>query len=108
IQKLKDTGNFDFVEKDNIGLIFLGMNLETQPLSEDLLCRYPFQISGGQCQKVALDISVQAQIHNLLKNLQKDLGLAYLLISHQPEVIRFMAHETIHLEEGKISKCSYS
>ncbi len=51
----------------------------------------------------ALDISVQAQILNLLKDLQKELGLAYLLISHQPEVIRFMAHETIVLERGGIS-----
>lgn len=51
----------------------------------------------------ALDISVQAQILNLLKDLQKDLGLAYLLISHQPQVIRFMAHETIVLESGPIS-----
>jgi len=92
-------------------------------LSEELLCRYTTQISGGQCQRVALgrvlllhpkvmildeatsalDISVQSQILNLLKNLQRDLGLAYLLISHQPEVIRFMAHETIRLDGGKIS-----
>lgn len=92
-------------------------------LSEELLCRYPFQISGGQCQRVALgrvlllrpqviildeptsalDISVQAQILNLLKDLQRDLGLAYLLISHQSEVIRFMAHETIILESKRTS-----
>lgn len=91
-------------------------------LSEDLLCRRPSQISGGQCQRVALarvlllrpkvmildeptsalDISVQAQILNLLKELQRDLGLAYLLISHQPEVIGFMADETLSLEGGEI------
>lgn len=100
-----------------------GEILEMVGLSEELLCRYPAQISGGQCQRVALgrvlllqprvmildeptsalDISVQAQILNLLKDLQKDLGLAYLLISHQPQVIRFMAHETIVLESGPIS-----
>jgi ABC-type glutathione transport system ATPase component len=51
----------------------------------------------------ALDISVQAQILNLLKDLQRDLGLTYLLISHQPEVIRFMAHETVVLESGRSS-----
>ncbi len=97
--------------------------LEMVGLSEELLCRYPWQISGGQNQRVALgrvlllhprvvildeptsalDISVQAQILGLLKDLQRDLGLAYLLISHQPEVIRFMAHETIVLERGMIS-----
>jgi len=100
-----------------------GEILEMVGLSDELLCRYPAQISGGQCQRVALgrvlllhpkvmildeatsalDISVQSQILNLLKNLQRDLGLAYLLISHQPEVIRFMAHETIRLDGGKIS-----
>jgi len=96
--------------------------LDMVGLSEELLCRYPAQISGGQCQRVALgrvlllspqviildeptsalDISVQAQILNLLKDLQRDLGLAYLLISHQSEVIRFMAHETIILESKRI------
>jgi ABC-type microcin C transport system duplicated ATPase subunit YejF len=45
----------------------------------------------------ALDISVQAQILNMLKDLQKDMDMGYLLISHQPEIIRFMAHETMVL-----------
>ena len=91
--------------------------LEMVGLSEEIVCRYPAQISGGQCQRVALgralllrprvlildeptsalDISVQAQMLGLLKKLQRDTGLAYLLISHQPEVIRFMADETIVL-----------
>jgi peptide/nickel transport system ATP-binding protein len=96
--------------------------LEKVGLSEEMLCRYPGQISGGQCQRVALsrvlllrpkviildeptsalDISVQAQILNMLKDLQKDMDMGYLLISHQPEVIRFMAHETMVLEDGII------
>lgn len=94
--------------------------LEMVGLSEEIICRYPAQISGGQCQRVALgrvlllrprvlildeptsalDISVQAQILSLLRRLQRDLGLAYLLISHQPEVIGFMADETIVLQGG--------
>jgi ABC-type glutathione transport system ATPase component len=91
--------------------------LEMVGLSEEIFCRYPAQISGGQCQRVALgrvlllrprvlildeptsalDISVQAQILGLLKKLQKEMDLAYLIITHQPEVIRFMADETIVL-----------
>ena len=78
-------------------------------------------LSGGQHQRVlmaralvkapkilildeptsALDISVQAQVLNLLKDLQRDLGLSYLLISHHPEVIRFMAHENMVLTSGQ-------
>ncbi len=97
--------------------------LERVGLSEELLCRRPYEISGGQGQRVALsrvlllrprvmildeptsalDISVQAQVLNLLKDLQKDLGLSYLLISHQPEVVSFMAHDTVVLREGLLS-----
>lgn len=98
--------------------------LETVGLSEELLCRNPCQISGGQNQRVALaralllnpkvvildeptsalDISVQAQVLNLLKNLQKNRGLGYLLISHQPEVVRFMAQEVFVLNNGCLTK----
>jgi len=94
--------------------------LETVGLSQDLLCRFPGQISGGQNQRVALarvllldpellildeptsalDISVQAQILNLLLELQKKRGLAYLFISHQPEVLRHMSHELFVIENG--------
>jgi peptide/nickel transport system ATP-binding protein len=97
--------------------------LETVGLSDELLCRYPGQISGGQNQRVALgrvlllhprvlildeptsalDISVQAQILSLLKDMQKKQRMAYLLISHQAEVVNFLAHETIVLEQGEIS-----
>jgi len=94
--------------------------LHTVGLSEELLCRYPGQVSGGQNQRIALarvllieprvmildeptsalDISVQAQVLSLLRELQKNRGLGYLLVSHQPEVMRNMAHEVFILKDG--------
>jgi len=99
--------------------------LEDVDLSDELLCRYPAQLSGGQNQRIALgrvlmlepkvlildeptsalDTSVQAQILGLLKELQKERGMAYLLISHQAEVIRFMAHHIGVLTEGQLERC---
>jgi peptide/nickel transport system ATP-binding protein len=94
--------------------------LHTVGLSDELLCRYPGQVSGGQNQRIALarvlllepkamildeptsalDISVQAQVLSLLRELQKERGLGYLLVSHQPEVVRNMAHEVFLLKNG--------
>ncbi|MFB3763837.1 MAG: ABC transporter ATP-binding protein [Methanotrichaceae archaeon] len=100
--------------------------LEAVGLSDELLCRYPAQLSGGQNQRVALgrvlllepkimildeptsalDISVQAQVLRLLKDLQKERGMAYLLISHQAEVVGFMAHRMGVLTRGRLVYCS--
>ncbi|VVB71947.1 Trehalose/maltose import ATP-binding protein MalK [uncultured archaeon] len=98
--------------------------LNTVGLSEELLCRCPGQVSGGQNQRIvlarvlllnpkvmildeptsALDLSVQAYILTLLKKLQKERGLSYLLISHQADVVRFMAHEVYVLGEGRLKR----
>jgi len=92
-------------------------------LSEDLLCRYPSQISGGQNQRVviarvllldpeiiildeptsALDISVQAQMLKLLKDLQKQRGIGYLLISHDIEVVKFMSDRVGVIDQGQLA-----
>lgn len=97
--------------------------LETVGLSEDLLCRRPAQLSGGQNQRAALarvmllepeiiifdeptsalDISVQAQILHLIKDLQREKNIGYLLISHHPEVIGFMAHEVGVMDRGRLA-----
>ena len=89
---------------------------------EGLLSRYPHAFSGGQRQRIALaralitepqllvldeptsalDVTVQQQILTLLQGLQKRRGVAYLLITHDLDVLRAMAHEVLVLQGGQV------
>ena len=100
----------------------VGEALESVGLDPSMAARYPHQLSGGQCQRVAiarativrprllicdeavsaLDVSVQAQIVNLLIDLRQRHGLALLFISHNLAVVRILCDAIVVLRRGEI------
>lgn len=115
VLKLLKIPNIEHVSKTKEMLTTIG-------LSEEVLSRYPSQLSGGQLQRLALgrilllepeyiildeptsalDVSVQAQILHMLKNVQTEKNIGYILISHDQAVIRFMSDTCGLLESGQL------
>lgn len=98
--------------------------LEQCGLSAEFMDRYPHEVSGGQCQRAAiaralmadpdilildeatsaLDVTVQKQIIDLLRDIQKEKGLSYLFICHNPALVQQFCDRVIVLYEGKIAE----
>lgn len=96
--------------------------IERVGLSSGMINRYPHQFSGGQLQRVniaralvvrpkilildesvsALDVSVQAQVLNLLQDLKQEFSLSYLFITHDLSVVRFIADRVGVLRKGEL------
>ena len=96
--------------------------LERVGLRPEMTGRYPNEFSSGQCQRIsiaramitepkllvcdepvsALDVSIQAQICNLLRRLQRETGIAILFISHDLSIVRYMSHRVMVLYLGRL------
>jgi microcin C transport system ATP-binding protein len=107
--------------REQVLSVLLSVGLSEQQFP-GLLQRYPHEFSGGQRQRLAvaralilrpkvlvldeptsaLDVTIQKQVLGLLQRLQRELGLSYVLITHDMDVIRAMAHEVMVMHSGEV------
>lgn len=116
VEGLRLSGKSDLIE-DTVQEIIRNMNIR-----EEILNRYPHEVSGGEIQRIViaraislnpalivadeptsnLDLSVQAQILTLIKNIQKEHSIPCVLISHDIEVVKWMCDRTAVMLRGRI------
>ena len=104
-------------QREQAGQVLAQVGLRTNDLG-----KYPHEFSGGQRQRIAiaralitrprlivadepvsaLDVSVQAQVLNLMQDLQQQFGITYMLISHDLAVVNHLCHEVVVLYQGRI------
>ena len=114
---LKEHGLLDMAKQDKAVQL-----LEEVELRADMVNRYPFEFSGGERQRIsiaralslepkfivcdeavsALDVTIQAQIIDLLRRLQARYGIAYLFISHDLSVVRQLSEQILVMHQGKV------
>ena len=130
IEKVVQEGISNFASKDEKKEIpdLTIKTLKAVGLSSDSLYRYPHEFSGGQRQRISiarslilnpkllvldepvssLDVSIQAQIINLLLELQEKLGLTYLFIAHDLDVVKCMSDEICVMYLGKVVEQTFT
>jgi microcin C transport system ATP-binding protein len=103
-------------------MALLDVGLTENGTAESLLHRYPHEFSGGQRQRIAiaralivqpkivvldeptsaLDVTIQKQVLELLSELQRKYGLSYVLVTHDIDVVRAMAHRVIVMKDSEV------
>ena len=122
-QILLEPMNIHGIGQDHAARVAMAMELLRKTgLPESAFFKYPHEFSGGQRQRIAiarcltmrpdvlicdeavsaLDLSVQAQLLNLLQDLQDEFGMSYIFISHDLAVVRYMSDEVMVMKDGEI------